>query len=620
MILSAVILAIGLAVAQAGEPAVSKEFQSYTVKLLTEAESRCTVTAGGWVQTQRKVREGLRRSLGSDLPRRWPPLDARVEGARRFRGYKIEQVTAEFWPGVRNPMHVFVPDRAGPFPAVVMVCAGAGARSQLYHGLGGALARMGILVLGVQPIGKGVQAPAYRYNGIALLVGTSIAQEQFHTGTRALDYLLARSDVDPKRIGMTGDSCGGWTTLYTSAMDPRVTAAAPASTNYTFCGWLLPDRWRAYDVAEGNLPEVLTYGANIPVVSACNAPKWFRFIHSEFEGDRLQYIPVIDGAARAAYALADASARYSNRIEPCPHGLWPVAQIGVVNWFCEVFLGRQPPEGTLTLAPPPAGSRFETLVADGSPVVDFPDGSPRWQELQVADMPEDDAAGRDGSGFLRIIAARRQDAQVSRAAMARDPSRMLSELARCLGLPSAQLEASAKSHEDLVDLETEPKLHVSGRWVKPPPGKSGRVALVVGKAEDRRLAGDVDAPARFDLALREERLTTSSSGPLWAFAMLNRPPLGMWVWDAMAAANWLRRQGFDVELVGVGDAGALIAPIAAALSHDVASARTVNSHLHSLDEDVVGTRTSHSPYWAHRVLWVSDVPELITLLKAQGRW
>ena len=44
-------------------------------------------------------------------------------------------------------------------------------------------------------------------------------------------------------------------------MDSRVTAAAPASTNYTFCGWLLPDRWRTYDAAEGNLPEVLTYGA-----------------------------------------------------------------------------------------------------------------------------------------------------------------------------------------------------------------------------------------------------------------------------------------------------------------------------------------------------------------------
>jgi hypothetical protein len=94
----------------------------------------------------------------------------------------------------------------------------------------------------------------------------------------------------------------------------------------------------------------------------------------------------------------------------------------------------------------------------------------------------------------------------------------------------------------------------------------------------------------------------------------------MWVWDAMAAAHWLRREGFKVELVGVGDAGALIAPMAAALSQDVATARAVNAQLRSLDEDVVGRRTAHTPYWAHRLLWVADVPDLATFLKAQGRW
>jgi hypothetical protein len=291
-----------------------------------------------------------------------------------------------------------------------------------------------------------------------------------------------------------------------------------------------------------------------------------------------------------------------------------------LNWFCEVFRGRRPAEGTVTLAPPPAGSRFETLVVVGSPVVDFPDGSPRWKELQVADMPYDDAAGLDGGGFLRVIEARRQDARVSRASMARDPHRMLSELMRCLGLPAAQAAARAELNGDQVDFETEPGLHVSGQWVKSPSGKAGRVALVVGKAEDRHAASGLGAPARFDLTLREERLTTSLSGPLWAFVILNRPPLGMWVWDAMASAQWLRRQGFDVELVGVGDAGALIAPMAAALSHDVASARVVNAHLRSLDEDVVRRKAADMPYWAHRLLWVADIPELAAVLKGQRRW
>ncbi len=172
---------------------------------------------------------------------------------------------------------------------------------------------------------------------------------------------------------------------------------------------------------------------------------------------------------------------------------------------------------------------------------------------------------------------------------------MLSELARCLGLTSLEPAPRAKPQQDRVALETEPGLHVSGQWVKPPRGKIGPVALVVGRSEDRRAAGDLPVSTRFDLALREEPLTASSTGPLWAFAMLNRPPLGMWVQDAMAAANWLRRQGFEVELVGVGNAGALIAPMAAALSQDVASARVVSSQLRSLDEDVVGRRIANTP-------------------------
>jgi hypothetical protein len=94
----------------------------------------------------------------------------------------------------------------------------------------------------------------------------------------------------------------------------------------------------------------------------------------------------------------------------------------------------------------------------------------------------------------------------------------------------------------------------------------------------------------------------------------------MWVWDAMAAARWLRQQGYEVELVGVGDAGSLIAAMAATLSQDVTSARVPNARIRSPDEDVVGGRTAHTPYWAHRLLWVADLPELVASPKAEGRW
>ncbi len=228
MSLIGIVLALGLAVAQAREPAVSQGFQTHMVKLLTEAESRCTVAGQGWGQAQRRVREGLGRSLGRDLPRRWPPMDARVEGFTAFRGYKIEQVTAEFWPGVRNPMQVFVPDGSGPFPAVVMACAGAGARNQLYHGLGGALAGWESWSWGSSRSARGSRGRSTSTTGSPCSWARRSLRSSSTPARAALDYLLGRPDVDPKRIGMTGDSCGGWTTLYTSTMDPRITAAAPA--------------------------------------------------------------------------------------------------------------------------------------------------------------------------------------------------------------------------------------------------------------------------------------------------------------------------------------------------------------------------------------------------------
>jgi hypothetical protein len=40
----------------------------------------------------------------------------------------------------------------------------------------------------------------------------------------------------------------------------------------------------------------------------------------------------------------------------------------------------------------------------------------------------------------------------------------------------------------------------------------------------------------------------------------------------------------------------------------------------SLDKDIVERQTPETPYWAHRLLWVTDLPEMISVLKSQGRW
>ncbi len=48
-------------------------------------------------------------------------------------------------------------------------------------------------------------------------------------GTRAIDYLCSRPDVDPEKIGVTGISGGGATTVWLAAADDRVKVAVPVS-------------------------------------------------------------------------------------------------------------------------------------------------------------------------------------------------------------------------------------------------------------------------------------------------------------------------------------------------------------------------------------------------------
>jgi cephalosporin-C deacetylase-like acetyl esterase len=61
-----------------------------------------------------------------------------------------------------------------------------------------------------------------------LLTGTHVAQYTVWDGMRALDYLLSRPEVDPKRVGCTGNSGGGTHTAYLSSLDQRIQVAAPS--------------------------------------------------------------------------------------------------------------------------------------------------------------------------------------------------------------------------------------------------------------------------------------------------------------------------------------------------------------------------------------------------------
>ncbi len=192
----------------------------------------------------REVKVKIRSCFGP-LPAK-TPLNAKVTGTVDRDAYTIEKVIFESRPNFLVTSNLYIPkNRKFPLPGVVATCGHlANAKAgENYQSFAQGLARLGYVVLIFDPIGQGerLQYPNEKLeskigNGVLehlyasnqqLLVGENFPAWRTWDGIRALDYLLSRPEVDPKHIGLTGNSGGGTTTTWLCGLDERWTMAAP---------------------------------------------------------------------------------------------------------------------------------------------------------------------------------------------------------------------------------------------------------------------------------------------------------------------------------------------------------------------------------------------------------
>ena len=185
-----------------------------------------------WPALQGPARRRLRRSLGlSRFPAR-DALDARIVGITDRGPYTIERLVFTSRPGFLVPALVYAPTgNARPLPAVVYAVGHwmrHGKAEKPIQAFCAGLAQLGFVVLVMDPIGQGEREARFEDHGHLALLPLGLAQEGLMVWEhmRAIDYLLTRSDVDGARIGITGASGGGLTTMFTAAIDERVRAAA----------------------------------------------------------------------------------------------------------------------------------------------------------------------------------------------------------------------------------------------------------------------------------------------------------------------------------------------------------------------------------------------------------
>ncbi len=139
------------------------------------------------------------------------------------------------------------------------------------------MARMGSIVMIPDPLGTGERGPAesdHRHPE-ALLVGLSQPGIAEYETQCALEYLMTRKDVDPKRIGITGVDGGGFNTWITAALDDRIAAVVPVEDTFDLADQV--HRMRAVDWNKAQdecelVPGILQY-ANIQELIALAAPK-----------------------------------------------------------------------------------------------------------------------------------------------------------------------------------------------------------------------------------------------------------------------------------------------------------------------------------------------------------
>jgi dienelactone hydrolase len=231
--------------------------QEYFVKNVRRVEQQADkrraalktrVDAQAYVQD---VREKIQQSFGP-----WPektPLKSRITGVVERADYKIEKIIFESRPNFLVTANLYVPKgRKFPLPAVVGTCGHSsnGKASELYQSFSQGLARQGYIVLIFDPLGQGerLQYPdenlkskigvgvrEHLYAGNQqFLVGDFLGSWRAWDGIRALDYLLTRKEVDPKHIGVTGNSGGGTMTTWLCGVENRWTMAAPSCFVITF--------------------------------------------------------------------------------------------------------------------------------------------------------------------------------------------------------------------------------------------------------------------------------------------------------------------------------------------------------------------------------------------------
>ena len=185
-----------------------------------------------FVRWQTEKRRQLLDLLG--IPSKSIPLEPENRGSLVYDDITIEKWVYTSECGSRVPAILYRPKHSAvPIPGVVLTFGHGGSKSQPAYNYAGQLyAKMGIACLAADPIGEeerhnqarmGTRAhdpqPVHQ---TAWNAGRPIMGKLVWDTMRGVDFMLSRDDIDPRRIGVVGNSLGGAKAGWMAVLDTRL--------------------------------------------------------------------------------------------------------------------------------------------------------------------------------------------------------------------------------------------------------------------------------------------------------------------------------------------------------------------------------------------------------------
>ncbi len=306
---------------------------------------------------QKRLREKFIEAIGG-LPER-TPLNPQVTGVVLRAGYRVEKVIFESQPKHYVTAALFLPDaqkHKPPYPGVLVPCGhSANAKAyESYQTMGALLAINGMAALVFDPIDQGERSQmpsrlpelwgtkAHTMLGIgSILLGRNTARFEIWDAMRCIDYLQSRPEIDPNRIGCTGNSGGGTQTSYLMALDDRIIAAAPSCYITSFERLLSTI---GPQDAEQNIHGQLAFGMDHADYLLMRAPKPTLICAATKDFFDIEGTWATFRYAKRLYTRMGFAERVELIENDAPHNYNELQRQSVVRWMARWLLNRDEPK------------------------------------------------------------------------------------------------------------------------------------------------------------------------------------------------------------------------------------------------------------------------------------